>query len=199
VLLLPPFYYKGVSDDGIFRSIAEVIERVGDTRLRVYLYHIPPVAQVGFSLSLIERLIKAYPQTVVGMKDSSGDWNNQKAILTAFPGFGTFSGSERFFLENLRLGGAGSINAVANVITASLRQLCDQWQTPEAERLQEEVLVIAKVRGDYAAIPTLKQIVAYLQQDPAWLTLRPPFAQLTDAQAEAVITRLKQAQIFAKA
>jgi len=199
VLLLPPFYYKGVSDDGIFRSIAEVIERVGDTRLRVYLYHIPPVAQVGFSLSLIERLIKAYPQTVVGMKDSSGDWNNQKAILTAFPGFGTFSGSERFFLENLRLGGAGSINAVANVITASLRQLCDQWQTPEAERLQEEVLVIAKVRGDYAAIPTLKQIVAYLQQDPAWLTLRPPFAQLTDAQAAAVITRLKQAQIFAKA
>jgi len=91
VLVLPPFYYKGVSDDGIFRAMAEVIERVGDTRLRVYLYHIPGVAQVAFSLALIERLVKAYPQTVVGMKDSSGDWNNLQAVLNNFPGFGTFT------------------------------------------------------------------------------------------------------------
>lgn len=195
VLLLPPFYYKGMSDEGIFRSVAEVIERVGDDKLRVYLYHIPPVAQVGFSLSLIERLIKAYPHTVVGIKDSTGDWNNQKAILTAFPGFGTFSGSEKFFLDNLRLGGAGSINAVANVIAGPLRKLYDHWQTPEAEQYQEEVLVIAKVRGDYAAIPTLKQIVAHLHQDPAWLTLRPPFVQLTAAQAETVIARLDQMRV----
>ncbi|CAN5858584.1 dihydrodipicolinate synthase family protein [soil metagenome] len=196
VLLLPPFYYKGVSDEGIFRSIAEVIERVAEDALQVYLYHIPPVAQVGFSLSLIERLLKTYPRTVVGLKDSSGDWNNQKAILTNFPGFGTFSGSEKFILDNLRLGGAGSINAVANVIATPLRKLFDNWQTPQAEQYQEDVMVIAKARGDYPAIPLLKQIVAHVYEDPTWLTVRPPLVQLTDTQAEDVIAKLTQAKFF---
>lgn len=190
VLLLPPFYYKGVTDEGIFRAIAEVIERVGDDRLRVYLYHIPPVAQVGFNLKLIERLITAYPQTVVGIKDSSGDWNNLKSILTTFPGFGAFSGSERFVLETLRLGGAGAINAVANVIAGRLRKLYDNWQRDEAEALQEDVLVIAKARGEYAPIPVLKQIKARLTQDPAWLTLRPPLVQLSDAEAGPLLAKL---------
>ena len=66
--MLPPFYYKGVSDDGLFASFSEVIERVGNSSLRIYLYHIPPVSQVGISLDLIERLVKAYPETVVGAK-----------------------------------------------------------------------------------------------------------------------------------
>ncbi|MEZ4860724.1 MAG: dihydrodipicolinate synthase family protein [Caldilineaceae bacterium] len=190
VLLLPPFYYKGMSDEGLFRSIAEVIDRVGDGRLRIYLYHIPPVAQVGFSLGLIERLIKSYPNTVIGLKDSSGDWNNQLAILTNFPGFGTFSGSEKFMLANLRHGGMGGINAVANVIAGRLRKLYDHWQSPEADQLQEEVMLIAKARGDYAPIPALKQIAARQRNDPAWLTLRPPFVGLTDAQAEEIFAKL---------
>ena len=84
VLMLPPFYYKGVSDDGLFRSFAEVIERVGDARLRVYVYHIPPVAQVPITLALVERLLKAYPTQIAGMKDSGGDWSNTKAFLDAF-------------------------------------------------------------------------------------------------------------------
>ena len=96
VLMLPPFYYKGVSDDGLFASIAEVIEGVGDDRLRIYLYHIPPIAQVGFPVSVIERLVSAYPGTVVGVKDSSRDWDNLRAILTTFTGmeFGTLTGTE---------------------------------------------------------------------------------------------------------
>ena len=72
VLMLPPFYYKGVSDDGLFRSFAEVIERVGDRRLRVYLYHIPPVSQVPITLALIERLLKAYPGIVAGREGQLG-------------------------------------------------------------------------------------------------------------------------------
>lgn len=193
VLLLPPFYYKGVSDEGIFRSVAEVIERVGDNRLRVYLYHIPPVAQVGFSLSLIERLVKAYPQAVVGIKDSSGDWANQEAILKAFPGFGTFSGGERFLLDNLRLGGVGGINAVANTIPNVLRSLYEQWQTPEAERIQERILALRKPFQEYAPVPGLKQIIAHFRHDPAWLTVRPPFVELTEAQSAAVVAGLAEA------
>src|SRR5581483_2285058 len=84
VLMLPPFYYKGVSDEGLYRNFAEVIERVGDERLQLYLYHIPPVSQVPITLGLIERLLGKYPGIVAGVKDSSGDWSNTKAMLDAF-------------------------------------------------------------------------------------------------------------------
>ena len=190
VLMLPPFYYKGVSDDGIFRAIAEVIERVGDSRLRVYLYHIPPVAQVGYSLSLIERLITAYPAIVAGIKDSSGDWDNLYAILTNFPGFGTFTGSERFLLQSLHEGGAGSINAVANVIAPLERKLYDHWQSPQAEQLQQEVNAMRQSFRDLPAIPALKEIVAHTRSDPAWRRMRPPFVNLAQSQVDAMIAQL---------
>lgn len=198
VLLLPPFYYKGVSDDGIFRAVAEVIERVGETRLRVYLYHIPPVAQVGFSLALIERLVKAYPQTVVGIKDSSGDWNNLQAILTNFPGFGAFTGSERFLLDTLKLGGAGSINAVANLIAPLQRRLYEAWEgnDEKAAGLQEAVNQMRPVFKDMPAIPALKQLLAHVRQDPNWVNLRPPFVNLTEAQAQTVVATFEQSGLL---
>ncbi|RIK51801.1 MAG: dihydrodipicolinate synthase family protein [Chloroflexi bacterium] len=191
VLVLPPFYYKAITDDGLFRAFAEVIERVGDARLRVYLYHIPPVSQVGFSLALIERLIQAYPGVVVGIKDSSADWNNLHALLTTFPGFGIFTGSERFLLQTLRLGGAGSINAVANVIAPLQRRLYEQMQSPEAEGMQEEVNRFRQVYKDLPAIPALKQIMAHLRGDADWRHVRPPFVELSDAQAQGLIANLE--------
>jgi 4-hydroxy-tetrahydrodipicolinate synthase len=137
VLLLPPFYYKGVSDEGVFRATAEVIERTGSKALRVYVYHIPPVAVVGYSLAVIERLLKTYPDTVVGMKDSCGDWAYQESVLKAFPGFTVFSGTEKFLTQNQRHGGAGTISAMANVIPAKIRAVYDQLagQPPQAFRL----------------------------------------------------------------
>src|SRR5947199_10816813 len=95
VLILPFFYYKGVSDEGLYRNFAEVIERVGDERLQLYLYHIPPVSQVAITLGLIEKLISKYPGIVAGVKDSSGDWSNTKAMLEHFAkgGFDVFAGS----------------------------------------------------------------------------------------------------------
>ena len=128
VLMLPPFFYKGVSDDGLFRHFAEVIERIGDERLRVYLYHIPQVTQIGFSYDLIGRLIEAYPQTVVGLKDSSGDWENLRGVLERFPGFAAFAGTEMLLLNTLRAGGAGTISAIANVGAAKIRALYDAFQ-----------------------------------------------------------------------
>ncbi len=127
VLILPPFYDKDVSDDGLLAHFAEVINRVGDARLKIYLYHIPPFAPVGFSLSLIERLLKAYPDTIVGIKDSSGDWANTQAMLDAFPDFDVLVGSETFLLANLRAG-RGRISATANVNPAAIVDLCDKWR-----------------------------------------------------------------------
>src|SRR5438552_13671901 len=86
VLMLPPFYYKDVSEEGLYRYFSEVVQRVGDARLRTYLYHIPPVAIIGITPKLVARLLKAYPHAIAGLKDSSGDWNNTKTFLDAFAG-----------------------------------------------------------------------------------------------------------------
>src|SRR5262245_13090449 len=125
VLMLPPFYYKNPSEEGLFRYFSEVIEEVADDRLKIYLYHIPPVSQVGFSLGLIGRLRKEFPDVVVGLKDSSGDWNNMKAILETYPDFELFPGSELYLLEGLRHGSCGVISATANVAARQMRKLYD--------------------------------------------------------------------------
>ena len=92
VLMLPPFYYKNPSDDGLFASYSEVIQRVGDARLRIYLYHFPAMSAVPLGLTLVGRLLADYPDAVVGLKDSSGDWDNTAALIREFPGFAVFPG-----------------------------------------------------------------------------------------------------------
>src|SRR3546814_211220 len=148
VLMLPPFYYKGVSDEGIYRSIAEVINRVGDDRLRVYLYHIPPVAQVGFSHDLIERLIRDFPRIVAGIKDSSGDWNNTKAMIERFPGWGVFSGNELVLVDTLKAGGVGCISATCNINAPAIVELYRRWQEPDAAERQAACNALRNKRAE---------------------------------------------------
>ena len=192
VLMLPPFYYKGVPEDGLFRSFAEVIERVGDARLRIYLYHIPPVAVVGITTTLVERLMKAYPTAIAGMKDSSGDWTNTKRFLDAFgkSGFDVFVGSENFLLANMKSGGAGCISATANVNPAAIDKLYREWQQPDAQAQQDRLDAIRKATGQYVMIPALKAVVAHYANDPAWATVRPPLLKLTQSEAQKVISDL---------
>lgn len=190
VLMLPPFYYKDVTDEGLFRSVAEVIERVADDRLRVYLYHIPPIAQVGYSVDLIERLISMYPQTVIGLKDSSGNEETLDGILTRFFGFGTFAGTERLLLRTLRGGGSGTITAMANIIPGAIRALYDNWKRPEADAMQAELNALRSALSGYAVIPALKRIVADLRQDPEWVHVRPPLVALSHEQTATLRSRL---------
>ncbi|HLK67809.1 MAG TPA: dihydrodipicolinate synthase family protein [Bryobacteraceae bacterium] len=184
VLMLPPFYYKDVSDEGLFRNFAEIIERVGNQRLRVYLYHIPPVAKVPISLPLIERLLNRYPQVVAGLKDSSGDWNNTKAVLEAFAGsgFDVFAGSEVFLLSNMRHGGVGCISATANVNPKAIHGVFANWRGPSADALQERITATRAVVQKYPMIPALKAIVARELADPEWGVVRPPLVELTATQ-----------------
>jgi 4-hydroxy-tetrahydrodipicolinate synthase len=194
VLMLPPFYYKGVSDDGLFRSFAEVIERVGEARLRVYLYHIPPVAQVPITLGLVERLLKAYPAQTAGMKDSSGDWDNTRAFLDAFAkaGFDVFAGSETFLLRNMRGGGAGCISATANVHPGPIARLFDTWRAADADAQQARLDEIRGVFARFPMIPALKAAIAHYGKDAPWATVRPPLVALTPEQATALVTELDQ-------
>jgi 4-hydroxy-tetrahydrodipicolinate synthase len=192
-LMLPPFYYKDVSDDGLFASFAEVIERVGSSSLRIYLYHIPPISQVGISLDLIDRLVKAYPQTVVGIKDSSGDWNNTNAMLERrWDDFRVFAGAETFLLQNMRGGGAGCISATANINPAAIDHLFQKWQSAEAERLQQQLDEIRAAAMAFPMIPALKATVAHFAHDAQWRTVRPPLVALADEQCSALIEALKQ-------
>jgi 4-hydroxy-tetrahydrodipicolinate synthase len=192
VLMLPPFYYKGVSDDGLFRNFAEVIERVGDARLRMYLYHIPPVAQVSISIPLIERLLKRYPGTVAGLKDSSGDWNNTKAVLDGFggSGFDVFAGSEVFLLRNMRNGGVGCISATANVNPAAIHRVYENWRVSNADELQDAISATRAVIQKYPMIPALKAIVARGWSDDEWVTVRPPLVELTVEQRASLAAEL---------
>ncbi len=191
IMMLPPFYYKVASDEGLFQYTAEVIERVGDSRLKIYLYHIPPVAVVGWSVDLVGRLIKAYPDTVVGLKDSSGDWANTQALLDAYPGFDIFPGSEVFLLQGLRAGGAGCITATGNINPRAIRAVYDNWQTDQAEALQAEITALRKTIQARPMIPALKAIVAHYRGDPGWTRVRPPFLPLPAAEAEAAIAELE--------
>jgi 4-hydroxy-tetrahydrodipicolinate synthase len=192
VLMLPPFYYKGVSDEGLFRSFAEVIERVGDARLRIYVYHIPPVSQVPITLNLIERLLKAYPRTVAGVKDSSGDWANTKAMLEAFAnsGFDVFAGSETFLLANMRAGGKGCISATANVNPGAIARLHAAWQGPDADAQQARLDEIRGTFQNFPMIPALKAAIAHYGSDPAWATVRPPLVNLAADPAAALVAEL---------
>jgi 4-hydroxy-tetrahydrodipicolinate synthase len=196
VLMLPPFYYKGVSDDGLFRSFAEIIQRVGDARLRVYLYHIPPVAQVAITLGLVERLLKAYPQQTAGMKDSGGDWRNTQAFLDAFAtgGFDVFPGAETFLLQGMRHGGAGCISATANVNPAAMARLHATWQAADADAQQTRLDEIRGIFAKFPMIPALKAAVAHWSGDPAWATVRPPLVELTSEQSTALVTELGRAK-----
>ena len=190
-LMLPPFYYKKVSDDGLFASFAEVIERVGSSSLRVYLYHIPPISQVGISLDLIDRLVKAYPDTVVGVKDSSGEWDNTNAMLQRrWDDFRVFAGAETFLLQNMRGGGAGCISATANINPAAIDRLYQEWQSAQAEGLQKKLDEIRETAMGYPMIPALKATVAHFSKDAQWRTVRPPLVALADNQCSALVTSL---------
>ena len=195
VLMLPPFYYKGVSDEGLFRNYAEVIERVGDDRLRIYVYHIPPVAQVPITLTLIERLLKVYPGTIAGVKDSSGDWANTKAMLDQFQpeGFDVFAGSETFLLATLRAGGAGCISATANVNPGPIARLAATWKQDDADQQQAALDTIRGVFQDYVMIPALKAAIAHYADDEPWVALRPPLVELDTGQRAELAKKLQTA------
>lgn len=185
VLMLPPFYYKGMSEEGLFRSYSEVIQRVGDARLKIYLYHIPPVAQVAVPPALVGRLLKAYPGTVVGVKDSSADWANTQALLEFAPdGLTVFPGSELFLLQGLRAGAAGCITASANVNPGPIAEVFRRWREPEADALQAGIDRIRKIfQAHGPMIPALKAVLAHFAQDPGWRTVRPPFLEMEEAGA----------------
>jgi 4-hydroxy-tetrahydrodipicolinate synthase len=194
VLMLPPFYYKDVSDDGLFAYFSEVIQKVGSKALQIYIYNIPPVTKINLSLSLLERLTKEYPNTVVGMKDSSGDWAYTESVikLLAPSGFRVYAGSEVFLMRALRAGGVGCISATANVNPKAIAELAAHWRESNADERQAGLDQVRGIFAKYQMIAGMKTAVAHYTNDPEWLRVRPPLMQLPADQQAQLLKELKQ-------
>jgi 4-hydroxy-tetrahydrodipicolinate synthase len=190
VVMLPPYYYKGVSDEGLFRFYARVIEGVGDDRLRIVLYHIPQFTMVPLSHDLIARLLEAFPGIVCGIKDSSGDLENMRAMCERFPALGVLAGADPMMLPVLQAGGAGCITATSNAGPAALRVVWDNWQDPakagEVEAAQTRIVEWRNLSSSYAQIPTVKAMVARVRGDLTWLNMMPPLVELGQNERQAV-------------
>lgn len=191
-LMLPPFYYKDVSDEGLYASYSEIIQQVADTKLQIYLYHIPPVSNIPLNLGLIERLIKNYPNTIAGIKDSSGDWENTKCMLdSGWDDFRIFVGAETFLLDNMRNGGAGCISATANVNPGAITTLFNNWNSDEANELQQNLDKVRDVFLTFPMIPALKAATGLYSEDQNWFLVRPPLKPLSQIQIKKLLKALK--------
>jgi 4-hydroxy-tetrahydrodipicolinate synthase len=193
VLMLPPFFYKNVSDDGVFRTYSEIIQHVGDARLRVLLYHIPQFSMVPISVAVTERLLAAYPVQVAGLKDSSGDWSNTAAFLEAFAagGFQVFPAAETMLMRGLPLGAAGCISATANVNPGPIADMYRTWRDAGADAKQAKLDTIRAIFAKFPMIPGLKAAVAHFMRDPAWRTVRPPLTPIEHQVEQELLTALK--------
>jgi 4-hydroxy-tetrahydrodipicolinate synthase len=194
VLMLPPFYYKDVTDDGLFAYFSEVIQKVGDAGLQIYIYNIPPVTKINLSLSLLERLHKEYSKTVVGMKDSSGDWSYTESVikLLAPSGFRVYAGSESFLMRALRAGGVGCISATANINPRAISELAAHWRESDADQRQAALDQVRSIFAQYQMIAGMKTAVAHYSKDSEWLRVRPPLMQLSADQQAKLLGELQK-------
>jgi 4-hydroxy-tetrahydrodipicolinate synthase len=183
LLVLPPFYYKHVRDDGLVATFDALVQHIGG-EVNLFLYHFPALSGVPFTLPLIERLVGRHPGIVTGIKDSSGDVGNMRAVAEAFPGFRVFAGTEKYLLEVLRAGGAGCISATANLTAPWAARLFLSWQNPGADALQAQLTAVRQAIEVFPAIPALKYLTERRTGDVAWRHMRPPIVPLSpDEQA----------------
>jgi 4-hydroxy-tetrahydrodipicolinate synthase len=186
VVMLPPFYYKNASDEGVFNAYARVFDAVADDQLRVILYHIPQMSAVPISHGLIERLLKSFPKTVVGIKDSAGDFANMQAMLKAFPEFSVLAGADPLMKPLLEAGGHGCITATSNLVGRQLATVfahhADATKTAEVESAQARIVAVRNISNSFVQIPAIKALVAHRYSDAAWANVQPPLIKLSSEQ-----------------
>jgi len=177
VMVLPPFFYVAASDEGLYAYFSNLIEAVGSDQLKICLYHIPQNAGIGVSPALAARLNEAFPEVVVAYKDSSGNWDNTKAVIEAAPNISVFPGAETFMVQAMKIGGGGCISGTCNSNMANIRELYDlcrneDWQA--AEVAEVAVKTRRSAVQDRGLIPALKSLIAHQTGDARWLNMRAP-------------------------
>jgi 4-hydroxy-tetrahydrodipicolinate synthase len=177
-LVLPPFFFKAVTDEGVFASYARVIDGVGDARLQLYLYHIPQVSGVAISLSVIERLAIGYPGVLAGVKDSECNLDHTRRLLSRFGDLAIFVGFEPHLPAALAAGGAGTICGIANLFPRLLRRLFDHALTADYHDDLKRVETFIAALERYPLFAAFKALQAELADDDGWAALRPPLVAL---------------------
>jgi 4-hydroxy-tetrahydrodipicolinate synthase len=191
-LLLPPFYYKKASDDGLFAAYAQVIERVADHRLRVYVYRIPQMTGIDISLELLERLYGAFPAVLAGIKDSSGDWATTEALCRRLGSkIDVLVGNETLLVRGLAAGAAGCVTATANVNARAIAELLRKRSHAEAATLEREVKAYRAAFEAFGIIPAMKAYLARTTGVAWWRNVRPPLVALTDPQVAKLVHSVK--------
>jgi 4-hydroxy-tetrahydrodipicolinate synthase len=174
-MLLPPWYFKDVGDDGCFRCIAAVIERVADPRLRVVLYNIPSLSGVTFTPAVVRRLVDAFGEVIVGVKDSSGDPMSTLRFTKALRDLAVLPGTEGYLVAALRSGAAGCVTATANVRARPIRELLDDPTAADARERQSEIGGFrAELERELDIIVACKRMLAARTGHAAWALVRPP-------------------------
>ena len=195
VLVLPPFYFKGVSDEGLLCFYDEFIDRVNRPDLKIYLYHIPQISGIALTISLVNTLRKRYPSVVVGIKDSSGNWDNTNSLL-AMDDFIVYPGSELPLVDAMQLGAPGCISATANLNSGPIAEViraCENQNWAEATRLHHPVVETRKVFQNYAPIPAQKALLSHTTNIESWRNVRPPLIALTKDKTRQLQTALNRA------
>lgn len=192
VLMLPPFYYKNVSDDGLFAAYAGAIEQTADERLRVLLYRIPQITGVDISIELVERLQRAFPSTLAGIKDSSGGWESTRALCERLGSMiDVLAGNETLLVRTVRAGGSGCVSATANANAAAIVRLLRSSADEDAPELQRELEATRATFEAFGVIPALKAYVAEMTGDRTWLSVRPPLRPLDEAARKKLMRQLR--------
>jgi 4-hydroxy-tetrahydrodipicolinate synthase len=193
VMTLPPFFYKNASDDGLYAYFVRLIETVNLPEFKICMYHIPPLAGIGFTPSLAGRLATDYPDVFVAYKDSSGDFENTKAVIDAAPGIAVFPGSEHFLKAGLEHGGMGCISATCNINPAAIRHVYDVGtgaKEGDLEQLNAEMVTFRKSVEGYAPIPAMKGLLAVKRGDSRWRNVRQPLLPASEASTEELLKTL---------
>jgi 4-hydroxy-tetrahydrodipicolinate synthase len=190
VLVLPPFYYKPIPEDGMLRYFSHFIERVGAPELRLYLYNFPQLSGYNFPLTLIRRLKDEFGPVIAGAKDSSGEWDNMAAMCREFEDFDVFAGTEIYLLDILRLGGAGCISATTNVTVRLCRQVHAGPET--GDDLQARLTAVRRSFEDYPLIPALKALVGRRSGNELWRNILPPFEPLAAPALDDLVAALSE-------
>ena len=191
VMTLPPFYFKGVSEDGIYRYFVELIDKIGDDA-RIFLYHIPPIAVVGIPPTLAARLHANFPEQVVGIKDSSGDWDNTRKLFD-IDGLIVYPGSELPLIDALDLGGPGCISATANVNMREIVKVVALYDQGDLEAARAQQQAISKTRlaiQEVGPIPAQKRLLAIETGDARWANVRPPLDPLSEERGDELLAAL---------
>lgn len=183
LLFTPPFYLKGLDDDGLYAWFCNCFKAIGPALRGVILYHIPGQTAVPLSVALVGRLREAFPEAIVGIKDSSGDWDTANAFLDAHGDLAILVGDERLLARAMARGAQGSICGLANIEPAMLRKVIHDGADDPRVKAAVDLLL------GYPVLPAVKAMVAHRHGDPQYARTRPPLVDLAAAQAATLTQR----------